>query len=98
MKKNDYQSSILMNMTSILRQEIEENGGSYEFMEPVNIEGRYGTRAATKYFFVNDGKLYAHVYSGWMMENAEACLECESGYMSESCLRQITGLVRRDCH
>lgn len=98
MKKNDSQSSILMHMTSILRQEIEDKGGVYEFMESVKIEGRYGDKAATKYFFVKDGKLYAHVYSGWLMENSEACLECESGYLSESCLRQITGWVRSDWH
>ena len=85
-------------MTSILRQIIEEKGGSYEFRESIPITGRYGDKAATKYLLVNNGKLYAHVYSGWGMENTKACLEHESWYLSEDCLRSITRLVENDIH
>lgn len=85
-------------MTSILRQIIEEKGGSYEFKESITITGRYGDKAATKYLFVNNGKLYAHVYSGWGMENTKACLENDSSYLSEDCLRGITSFVTNDIH
>ena len=40
MATNDYKTSILKSMTSILRQIIEEKGGSYEFMESIHITGR----------------------------------------------------------
>ena len=93
-----YENSILKSMTSILRQLIEEKGGSYEFNESITITGRYGDKAGTKYLFIKDGKLYAHVYSGWLMENPKACLEHESWYLSEDCLRSITRLVENNIH
>ena len=98
MATNEHETSILKSMTGILRQIVEEKGGAYEFMESIPITGRYGGRAATKYLFVKDGKLHAHVYSGWLMENPNACLEYEYGYLSERCLKEITGLVKRDFH
>lgn len=94
----NYMNSVLKSMTSILRQIVEEKGGSYEFKESIPIIGRYGDRASTKYLFVKDGKLHAHVYSGWGMENTNACLESRSGYLCESDLRNITRLVDSDWH
>lgn len=96
--EKDYQTSILMHMTSILRQEIEDKGGSYEFAESITLEGRYGDRCATKHLFVKDDKLHAHVYSGWQMENPSVCLEYECNYLSERTLRNVTNLVRSDYH
>ena len=98
MDKNDYQSRILKSMTSILRQEIEDKGGSFEFMESITITGRYGDKAGTKYLFIKDGKLYAHIFSAWCLENPEACIEYESSYLHESCLKYIINRVRNDYH
>lgn len=96
--EKDYQSSILMHMTSILRQEVEEKGGSFEFAESIRLTGRYGDKCATKHLFVKDGKLHAHVYSGWQMENPSVCLEYESNYLSEDTLRHVTNLVHVNWH
>ena len=89
----EYLDEILMHMTSILRQVVEEKGGDFEFKNPIPIEGRYGDKAVARRLFVKDGKLHAHLYSGWHMENPDACLESNSEYMSEKCLREVTGLV-----
>lgn len=67
-------NEIITLLTNILRVLLRRNGGSVEFNESVTIVGEHGDRAGTKYIYLKNGKIYAHLYNAWM-ENEEACLE-----------------------
>ena len=83
---------VLKSMTNLLKGYIEDLGGSVEFDESVIIVGQYGDRAGAKYFFLHNGKLYAHVYNCWM-ENVSACLEYSM--LSEETLRMLISRVEK---
>ena len=59
---------------ALLRKMIAQRGNSVEFPESIVIKGQYGDRAGTKYLFIEDGVLYAHVFNTWM-ENTKADIE-----------------------
>ena len=59
---------------AVLKALITQKGGNIEFAESVTIVGQYGDRAGTKYLFIQDGVLRAHVYNVWM-ENMSADIE-----------------------
>ena len=67
-------NEIITLLTNVLRALLRRNGGSVEFNESVTIVGEHGDRAGTKYIYLKNGKIYAHLYNAWM-ENEEACLE-----------------------
>ena len=77
------------NVIALIKSKLEKCGGSYEYDESITIVGEHGDRAGTKYIYLENGELYAHIYNVWM-EEPHACIE---HYLSSESLALISNSI-----
>ena len=69
------------NVIALIKSKLEKCGGNYEYDESITIVGEHGDHAGTKHIYLDNGKIYAHIYNAWM-EEPHAFIE--NGLSSES--------------